>query len=294
MQQRTRPAAVEEHHMPPISYRVRVALASAVAVVAFCATAAPAVAAPQITLLAPADGATVTTTTDRKGPVFQWRVDWPDAPPAGTVTLIFADAADAAITQDVGGTVATCPVQNLACFATFGPNPIARPGKRYWRVTLIAAGVQATSAVWSYTAVEPQDADRDGVVDAIDNCPSVKNPRQEDSNRDRRGDACQPDRTPPRVRALAGRATRGRTAFFLAHVGDDRGYARLRVVLSYRGHPILVGAFAMTPVNFVHEIRFYSQQPLSPLAPPGLYRACVTAWDRAGNRARSCAPYVVR
>ncbi len=37
------------------------------------------------------------------------------------------------------------------------------------------------------------DADGDGVLDTVDNCPSVSNPKQEDMDNDKKGDACDPD-----------------------------------------------------------------------------------------------------
>jgi hypothetical protein len=41
-------------------------------------------------------------------------------------------------------------------------------------------------------ATNPGDADRDGVSDPIDNCPSVANASQTDADADGRGDACDP------------------------------------------------------------------------------------------------------
>jgi uncharacterized repeat protein (TIGR01451 family) len=47
---------------------------------------------------------------------------------------------------------------------------------------------------WAAGSIEPPtgDADGDGVPDASDNCPSVANPNQQDSNNDGIGDACTP------------------------------------------------------------------------------------------------------
>jgi hypothetical protein len=42
------------------------------------------------------------------------------------------------------------------------------------------------------------DTDKDGVCDALDNCPKISNPKQEDSDKDGIGDACD---TPPKVDA---------------------------------------------------------------------------------------------
>jgi hypothetical protein len=43
----------------------------------------------------------------------------------------------------------------------------------------------------SLTAIEPIDLDGDGIVDALDNCPSVANPSQADCDGDGTGDACE-------------------------------------------------------------------------------------------------------
>jgi hypothetical protein len=39
---------------------------------------------------------------------------------------------------------------------------------------------------------------------------------------------------------------------------------------------------------------FHTQTPLPRFLPHGPYQACVTATDRAGNKAHSCARYIVR
>jgi len=57
----------------------------------------------------------------------------------------------------------------------------------------LTPGTGAGSGVLIGTIVQGppcDDADRDGVLDSEDNCPTVYNPDQEDSNNDGRGDAC--------------------------------------------------------------------------------------------------------
>jgi hypothetical protein len=57
-----------------------------------------------------------------------------------------------------------------------------------------AAGNLALSADFSFTTTPvppPVDGDGDGVSDSADNCPSLYNPAQADSDRDGRGDVCQ-------------------------------------------------------------------------------------------------------
>ena len=45
----------------------------------------------------------------------------------------------------------------------------------------------------------PSDADRDGVPDEQDNCPTVANPDQADADRDGKGDLCDFNAFPPAV-----------------------------------------------------------------------------------------------
>jgi hypothetical protein len=261
------------------------------------ATAGPARAEgspPQITLLSPANGSVVESSPKAMvGAVnFQWRIDWAQPSATGTVIVVHKLATDPAFTQNVSGNTHACPTTDLNCWTSFRPNATYN-GRFYWKVSLVGA-VEATSATWTFTGVPPADRDRDGVPDRTDNCPTVKNADQADTDRNGRGDACQPDRSAPRVRAVAGSARRGQTAYFRARVADDRRYARLRAALEFHGRVVLRGS---TPVLFVQwrqPASFLSDRPLPRWLPAGAYRFCVTAWDRAGNRARSCAPYRVR
>ena len=53
----------------------------------------------------------------------------------------------------------------------------------------VASGRQETATL-ALAAARAADSDGDGVPDAIDNCPAQANERQDDTNRDGRGDAC--------------------------------------------------------------------------------------------------------
>jgi hypothetical protein len=79
-----------------------------------------------------------------------------------------------------------------------------------------------------------------------------------------------------------------------ARVEDDSGESRLDARLTYRGVPVVEGKAGFTPVTWGTRRGIRSTRPLSRRVTPGVYRLCVTAWDRAGNRGQSCARYRVR
>jgi hypothetical protein len=102
------------------------------------------------------------------------------------------------------------------------------------------------------------------------------------------------DRERPRVLAYRGSAVRGRKALFVARVADNSGQARMRVDLLYRYQPVFRAMTLLKPVRWTVRQRFDSRVRLSRSLYPGPHRLCVTAWDRTGNQARSCARYVLR
>jgi hypothetical protein len=97
-----------------------------------------------------------------------------------------------------------------------------------------------------------------------------------------------------RTPQLFGQAVRGSDALFRVRVSDDRGQARARATVAYRGRTVLTGAISYVPVAWGTPLQFWSKKPLSRALPRGTYTFCVTVWDRAGNRAKGCAPYRVR
>jgi hypothetical protein len=189
---------------------------------------------------------------------FRWRVD-SDQAAAGTVAVAHQVAADLAFTQNVTTTTRACPAANLNCWTTWQPRR-SLAGRHYWRVTVTGA-VTATSPTWLFMGV----ADRLG-----------------------------PDRVRPRVRAYAGAATRGKKAVFVARVADDRGEARMQVDLAYRNQLVFRTMTLLKRVRWSVRQRFDSRFRLAKSLHAGSYRLCVTAWDRTGNRARSCARYQIR
>jgi hypothetical protein len=216
--------------------------------------------APQITLLAPGNGATLAypaygnATTN-----FSWHVSW-DTPEVTTVMFQLG--------TNPGFAAGTYTQENFACPATdpnctssyAPPRSYAPPFPKifYWRVGVTTSAGQ----VWSATSMFK-------VVDLAD---TVK----------------------PRVRVDRGSARRGTRARLLVHAADDRGRVRLRVMLNYRGRTLYNGRFPLTPTSWAVPLSFFTSTRLPRFLPSGRYEACVRAWDEAGNTARSCAAYQIR
>jgi hypothetical protein len=219
-------------------------------------------AAPTVSLVTPADGATVLTSAVLgTGPTLGWRTDWGDAPAGGTVVTTIRTGTDATLTQNAAENTFTCRVRSADCRSHFRPNRVYS-GRYYWRVSLSGA-VNATSPTWSFVGV-------------------------------RQGGGAGADTVKPRVRALSGVAQRGQTAFFSARVGDDRGIVRLRAALTRRGHELARATAPFRSVTWERPQTLFSNRRLPRGLAPGAYRLCVTAWDRAGNSARGCARYRLR
>jgi hypothetical protein len=251
---------------------------------------------PQIVLLGPTDAAVFHSSIEL-GPTpvtFRWRIDWQPTTPDEVVTISWRMADDPNFTQNVMGETRVCPAGIVNCWTSFTP-PRIYVHKYYWKI-IIMAPVTAESAVRSLTGIRPPpppDTDRDGLPNAKDNCPLHRNPTQIDSDQNGRGDACNPDLKKPRVRATAGSAKRGSTAYFEVRVGDNFNIVRMRAILSYRGRAVLAGVMPNSPVHWTQPETFASEQPLSRGLPTGIYRLCVKAWDAAGHSASDCAPYRV-
>lgn len=188
---------------------------------------------------------------------FRWRVDSDGPTAAGTVFLTHQVASDVAFTQNVTTTTRSCPAASVNCWSALVARSLK--GRHYWRVSLTGA-VTATSPTWMFQRV---------------------------------GERIGPDTQRPRVQAYPGAAARGRKALFKARVADDRGEARLRVELLYRNQLVFRAMTLLKPVRWSVTQRFDSRAPLARSLYPGPHRLCVTAWDRTGNQARSCARYLV-
>jgi hypothetical protein len=220
----------------------------------FATTALAAPPQATVTLLAPGNGTLVEGT-----PTFRWRVDSAQPAAGGTVTVTHRVGDDVGLTQNVTTTSRPCPVQNVNCWTSVAARRSTK-GPQFWQVSVTGA-LTATSRTWMFQSVAAR----------------VK-----------------PDRERPRVRAYRGAATRGRKAVFVARVADNRGEARMRVDLLYRNQLVFRAMTLLKPVRWNVRQRFDSRARLSRSLYPGAYRLCVTAWDRTGNQARSCARYTVR
>jgi hypothetical protein len=224
--------------------------------------AAPAqVAQPTITLLAPGNGSLAEGAPSAPGAVtFSWRIDWPKTPTSGTVTVVHRLAADQALTQKVTTTSRSCPAQDVGCWTSVRPSRLYAAGRHYWQVSVTGAAT-ATSPTWMFQSVAARP---------------------------------KPDRVRPRVRAYPGAVTRGRKAIFVARVADDRGEARMQVDFMYRNQLVVRAMTLLKPVRWTVRQRFDSRVRIPRTFAAGMYRLCVTAWDRTGNRAKSCTAYRVR
>jgi hypothetical protein len=258
---------------------------------ALFASAPPAdAAAPSISLINPATGATVITSTPT---TFSWHVVW-DEPEDTTVTwqLSTSPSFDTNLTQ----LSRMCPWDDPNCFTLNQLTLTAPPPAGtvwYWRVSITTSAGPVTSPTSMFVAKLP-DADRDGIDDSRDNCPTAVNPDQRDSNRDGKGDACQLDRVKPRVKVFSGAAVRGKRAFLHFRAADDRDFVRIRVSFMYRGRLAMWVDFGFNRLSWTTRATFYTKKPLTRRLPAGRYFACVTAWDKAANQAKGCAPYRIR
>jgi hypothetical protein len=273
----------------------RAALALAAATVALLASAPASNAAgtPTITLLSPANDATVQSAPGTYI-AFSWHVDW--ATPENTI-IRFETASDPGFTQNVTVDTNACPATNVNCWTSIQPQRVWAPpygSDWYWRVGLTTADGIAYSTTFHFHAIAPPDTDHDGIPDATDNCPSKYNPDQRDSNHDGKGDACQIDRVSPRAKISAGSAKRGHRAYFHARMHDDRGTVRFTISLSLGRHLVANWHFGWTETSWAYHYTFWTIRPLPRFLPAGTYRICLKAWDRAGNHALSCSRYRIR
>ncbi|HUK94177.1 MAG TPA: hypothetical protein VLU96_03885 [Gaiellaceae bacterium] len=241
--------------MPP-SRLLRLATSATACVALALGTAGSAAAAQSVELLTPAD-ASVVTLEPNTNITYRWIVSWPDAPKKGTTVALswqLSTDPDFSTGQIVGTEIHTCPVRSYNCWTSFTPSRVYGPQTFYWRVKF----GDTYSDVSSFTVKIP-------------------------------------DRVKPRVRALSGNARRGKRARFAVRAADDRGEVRFRTTLLWRGgYTVLARSFPFVRSVWAKPLSLASARPLPNSLRPGRYVFCVKAWDRAGNHARSCAPYQIR
>lgn len=133
---------------------------------------------------------------------------FPTETPPGTSTPVVFDDSGILPTRTVIATATPTATEIPVCFsqcAAYGwPNQVVQPGDTLYSLAQ-SAGVSLSLAARVNCIDDPDsiyagqsiclpcsDADGDGVCDAVDNCPSVSNPDQADSDGDGSGDACTP------------------------------------------------------------------------------------------------------
>src|SRR5919206_4428404 len=98
----------------------RAVLAAVFAAVAVLAPSSAAAAPPAITLLTPANGARIVTSTASPAyPTFSWHVDWATPEEAMVVWQV---AADAGFTRDASTESQYCPATNVNCWTSVTPH----------------------------------------------------------------------------------------------------------------------------------------------------------------------------
>ena len=238
----------------------RAALATVLVAVALGLAPGASASPPQITLLGPANGATLAYPAYGDATTkFSWHVSW-DAPEATTVMFQLGTDRNFAPGTFVGENFA-CTAADPNCATSFAPpRSYAPPFPKifYWRVGLITS----SGYFWSQTATFK-------VVNLADH---VK----------------------PRVRVYSGTARRGSRAYIQMRAADNRGRVRLHVMLRYRGRTLYQGRMGMTATYWADPLSFLTRTPLPRFLPAGRYEACARAWDEAGNSALSCAGYRIR
>jgi hypothetical protein len=251
-----------------VTYARRLLLVLVAALAA--ASAATADVAPTISLLAPANGATVIL-DGQHNPTFSWQIQFPQPQTAGPQIQLTVSA-DPNFQGSVYSETRVCTTATPACFTSTTPQGTywinaatgstalpTKPITLYWRVTMDwqAGQAAATSATGSFTG--------------------TPNPT---------------DRTPPRVSVKATTVKRGSRARVRFQLADDSGIVTANARLLYRGRTLLTSSRTFTDVSWAYQYVFWFDVPR--FATRGRYSACVRATDAHGNTAQSCARLTIR
>jgi Thrombospondin type 3 repeat len=246
---------------------------------------------PTVTLLAPANGSSVVTPVGTDAyPTYSWRVDW--ATPEDTIVR-HEMATDPGFTQNLSVNTQSCSAANVNCWSSFQSRTAYPAGTTwYWRVGLTTSAGIVYSQPFTFLVVAPPDGDRDGVLDSRDNCPSVANREQKDSDGTRLGDACEVDRFAPRVKLSSATLRRGSMGRVYFRMADARGTLRLEVSLFQAGRKL--GTVTETAKNVRWSTQYYLPLQTPKAMPAGAYQLCLRVTDMRGNAARSCARLTLR
>lgn len=226
--------------------------------------------APTVTLLAPANGTTLTL-DGKHDSAFSWRVDFPQ-PPTAPTGITFMVSVDPTFQGPHYTESRTCDPSNAACFTSTtltGPSWInaatgtsglpSRAVTLYWRVSVAWQSGQtpATSA--------------NGLLNGV---PGV-------------------DKTPPRIAVKGTTVKRGFRARVTFQIDDDSGTVTTKARLLYHGKTLLSTTKTFTDVDWANVYVFWFDVPRAGV-PTGRYSACVRGTDMHGNSAQRCATVTIR
>ena len=257
-------------------------------------------APPTFELLEPAAGAKVDTSLEKNHwMTFRARVTFP-ADYTGSRALLFYKSVDPSFPPGSNVSGHACVGGLAVCEVTFRSNSRQLPlGARvYWRVAIVDSTFSGTASFMTAGKPAPKpnlsDRDHDGIIDTRDNCPSLSNRKQTDFENDGKGDACQPDRKTPRVKAYAGHERRGQYAQFQWRAVDNRPVA-IRLTLRWQGHLVLRGWMPNVHARLWAgpASQWESKERIDSSFPLGTYTYCISAQDTAGHKATSCARYEI-
>jgi hypothetical protein len=240
------------------------------AALATASTAAADGGAPTVTLLAPANGTTVTLDGQHDA-AFSWRVDFAQAPTAAT-GITFMVSADPTFRGPHYTESRSCDASNSACFtatnltgtswinaATGSSGLPSRALTLYWRVTVDWQSDQAPVS------------SANGLLNGV---PGV-------------------DKTPPRILVKGTTVKRGSRARVTFQIDDDSGTVTAKARLLYHGKTLLSSTKTFTDVDWANVYVFWFDVPRTGV-PTGRYSACVRGTDMHGNSAQRCATVTIR
>jgi hypothetical protein len=226
--------------------------------------------APTVTLLAPANGTSVTL-DGKRATTFSWSVAFAQ-PQTESTTITFVVSADPTFLGPHYTESRSCANTTPDCFTTTTlqgtswikdatgssglPN---RPLTLYWRV----------SVAWQ--SGQPFANSANGLLSGV---PGV-------------------DKTPPKIAVKGTTVKRGSRARVTFQLADDSGVVTAKARLLYHGKTLLSSTKTFTDVDWANVYVFWFDVPRTGV-PTGKYSACVRATDMHGNSAQRCAVVRIR